>query len=163
MKKLKAVHETPNTLEEPMASYNVSGSYSGLLFYSSHKVAPQDFTGRLNLVKKGITRHALNELMEVTGLSLNELANCMHMTERTLRNYSPETRLGAEPSERALEIALLYEKGKEVFSSLDLFKKYMDGNIPALGFKKPKEFLDTSMGIAFIMDELGRMQHGVYS
>jgi putative toxin-antitoxin system antitoxin component (TIGR02293 family) len=163
VKKYKAVTDQKTTLEEPMASYTISSSMPGHLFYSKHKVAPQDFSGKLNLVKKGITRQALNELMEMTGLSLSELASFMHMTERTLRNYAPDTRLGAEPSERALEIALLYERGKDVFHSLDLFKKYMDGHISALGFKKPKEFLDTSMGIAYIMDELGRMQHGVYS
>jgi len=29
------------------------------------------------------------------------------------------------------------------------------------GNKKPKEFLDTSLGIRMILDELGRIEHGI--
>jgi putative toxin-antitoxin system antitoxin component (TIGR02293 family) len=133
------------------------------LMHSAKKFAPQDFSSRLNLVKRGVTRQSINNLMDATGLSLSEMASYMHMTERTLRNYSADTRLGSEPSERALEIATLYEKGKEVFGNLAAFKEYMDSTIPALGYRKPKEYLDTSMGIAYLMDELGRIQHGVFS
>jgi putative toxin-antitoxin system antitoxin component (TIGR02293 family) len=167
MKKLKPTEYNPaeselNTAEEPVMFYN-QVFQPELLMQSAKNFAPHDFSSRLNLVKKGITRQSLNNLMDATGLSLTEMASYMHMSERTLRNYSPDTRLGSEPSERALEIATLYEKGKEVFGNVAAFKDYMDATIPALGFRKPKEFLDTSMGIAFLMDELGRIQHGVLS
>jgi uncharacterized protein (DUF2384 family) len=39
----------------------------------------------------------------------------------------------------------------------------MSSPIPSLEMKAPKEFLDTSVGIHFLMDELGRIQHGVFA
>jgi uncharacterized protein (DUF2384 family) len=39
----------------------------------------------------------------------------------------------------------------------------MDTEIIALGHKSPKAFLDTSIGISILMEELGRLEHGVYS
>jgi putative toxin-antitoxin system antitoxin component (TIGR02293 family) len=54
-------------------------------------------------------------------------------------------------------------RGEEVFGEMNLFKEWMNRNLRALGNKKPKEFLDTSIGIHFIMDELGRIEHGVFA
>lgn len=129
---------------------------------SNSRIAPSEFSSLISLIKAGITRKSLSDLLEVTGLSLHEMAAFMHLNERTLRNYSPETRLDPEPSERAIEIGFLYEKGRDVFGSLDDFKVYMSSPVPALGMKAPKDFLDTSVGINFLMDELGRIQHGVF-
>ncbi|HPI09721.1 MAG TPA: DUF2384 domain-containing protein [Catalimonadaceae bacterium] len=129
---------------------------------SNSRIAPSEFSSLISLIKAGITRKSLSDLLEVTGLTLHEMAAFMHLNERTLRNYSPETRLDPEPSERAIEIGFLYEKGREVFGSLEDFKSYMSSPVPSLGMKAPKEFLDTSFGIHFLMDELGRIQHGVF-
>ena len=165
VKKIKSVPDLPDSsAKDAAASYYSASSFNpALLFQASQRVAPQDFTARLALIKAGITRHSVDELMVATGLSLAEISSYMHITERTLRNYSGNTRLAPDPSERAIEIALLYQKGKEVFGSLDAFKEYMDSKIPALGNQKPKDFLDTSLGISYLMDELGRFVSGVYS
>jgi uncharacterized protein (DUF2384 family) len=39
----------------------------------------------------------------------------------------------------------------------------MDTVLLPFGNKKPKQFLDTSLGIAMIMDELGRIEHGIFA
>jgi putative toxin-antitoxin system antitoxin component (TIGR02293 family) len=167
-KKKTTPSEAPVVANESMAQYKSSGGFNpGLLSFSratggNSGFAPREFSGLVSLIKSGITRKSLDELLEVTGLTLHEIASFMHLNERTLRNYSPGTLLAPEPSERAIEIAFLYEKGKEVFGSLDAFRVYVDSPIPALGMKKPKEFFDTSVGIHFLMDELGRIQHGVF-
>ena len=66
-------------------------------------------------------------------------------------------------SEKALEITQLYSRGEEVFGSLILFEKWMDTSTAALGNKKPKAFLDTSLGIEILMEELGRIEHGIFA
>jgi len=126
------------------------------------RVAPVEFFSLISLIKTGITRKSIGDLLDVTGLTIHEMAAFMHLNERTLRNYSPETRLDPEPSERAIEIGFLYEKGRDVFGSLADFQAYMASPVPSLGMKSPKDFLDTSVGIHFLMDELGRIQHGVF-
>lgn len=159
-------------LSEPMARliprYDPMGFNPVLLTFSRYEkndalLAPESPFSLISLIKSGVTRQSLDDLMLATGLSLSEIADCMHMTERTLRNYTHQTRLGPEQSERAIEIAKLYEKGTETFGSLVVFKKYMASEVKALGGRTPKEFLDTSVGIEFLMDELGRIQYGVFA
>jgi uncharacterized protein (DUF2384 family) len=57
----------------------------------------------------------------------------------------------------------LYQFGIEVLGSLDNFKIWINSPILALGQQKPKEFLDTSLGITMLKNILGRIQYGVYS
>ena len=138
-----------------------------LTFFKSQndtpQIAPKGAGSLISLIKAGITRRSLDDLIIATGLSLSELADCMHLSERTLRNYTPSTHLGPDSSERAIEIALLYERGKEVFGSLESFKKYMDVPVLALGNERPKAYLDTSVGINLLMEELGRIQQGIFA
>ncbi|MBK7098856.1 MAG: DUF2384 domain-containing protein [Sphingobacteriales bacterium] len=46
---------------------------------------------------------------------------------------------------------------------MDQFKLWMSSPVMALGNKMPKEFLDTSMGIDLLMDELGRIEYGIFA
>lgn len=119
-----------------------------------------DFIG---LIRAGIPRQVMDRLMSVADLSLSEMAAIIHTSDRTLRRYTAGQRLSQEQSERMVEIARLYSRGEEVFGSLDEFRTWMDATLLAFGNKKPKEFMDTSIGITMIMDEIGRVQHGVFA
>lgn len=117
----------------------------------------------INLIRKGLPKKSLDKLMDITDFTVIEMAAIVHTTDRTLRRYTDEQKLNPEQSERIIELANLYARGEEVFENLDNFKKWMDTSILALGNKKPKDFLDTSIGIELLMDELGRIQHGVFA
>ena len=119
----------------------------------------QDF---IELIKKGIPRKSLDHLMLNTGLTATELATVMHTSDRTLRRYKPSKLLNPEQSERVIELARLYSRGEEVFEGLDPFREWMEGAVLALGNKRPKDLLDTSLGIEMLMDELGRIEQGVF-
>ena len=108
-------------------------------------------------------KKALDNLINITGISSAEMSAIMRTSERTLRRYSPKQKLNAEQSERVIELAKIYSRGEQVFGTLDAFKEWMNGSVMALGNKKPKEFLDTSMGIEMLMDELGRIEHGIFA
>ncbi len=172
-KKEKSYEIPPTNGDSLMASDKMthyqSSSFNPVLLTFAKKpsevsqIVPKGAGSLISLIKSGITRKSLDDLIFATGLTLSEMADCMHLSERTLRNYTPSTHLGPDPSERAIEIALLYERGKEVFGTLDSFKKYMDTTVLALSNSKPKSFLDTSVGINFLMEELGRIQQGIFS
>jgi putative toxin-antitoxin system antitoxin component (TIGR02293 family) len=117
----------------------------------------------ITLIKKGIPRKSLDLLMIETGLSAAEMAAVMHTSDRTLRRYKPSTILNPEQSERLIEIARLYSRGEEVFGNKENFKQWMDSDLLSFNQHKPKEFLDTSMGIEMIMDALGRIEQGVFA
>jgi len=115
----------------------------------------------ISLIRTGIPKQAMTHLMDVADISLIEMANIIHTTDRTLRRYTPTQKLPTDQSERLVEIAKLYSRGEEVFGTMAHFSEWMDSVLLPFGNKKPKEFLDTSMGIAMIMDELGRIEHGI--
>ena len=117
----------------------------------------------IELIRKGVPKKGIDRIMEKTGLSEDEMASILHISRRTIQRRNPQEPLNHEQSERLIEMAKLYSKGEEVMGSLISFKEWMDKKILALGDKKPKDFLDTSIGIGYLMDELGRIEHGVYS
>jgi putative toxin-antitoxin system antitoxin component (TIGR02293 family) len=62
-----------------------------------------------------------------------------------------------------IELAKIYSRGEEVFGTLDAFREWMQSSVRALGDKRPREFLDTSIGIEMLMEELGRIEHGIFA
>jgi putative toxin-antitoxin system antitoxin component (TIGR02293 family) len=117
----------------------------------------------INVIRNGIPKQAMTHLMEIADISLNEMASIVHTSDRTLRRYSPNQKLSQDQSERMIEMAKLYSRGEEVFGTMENFKQWMDSILLPFGNKKPKEFLDTSLGIGMIMDELGRIEHGIFA
>lgn len=115
------------------------------------------------LIRKGLAKKNLEKLMHSTGLDLSAMSGILHVSTRTLHRYTGESILNPDISERLLEIARLYARGQEVFGDLDSFKGWIQEPVPALGYKKPLEYLDTSIGIRLLQDELGRIEHGVFS
>lgn len=119
-----------------------------------------DFIG---IIREGVPRKALDHLMENTGLTVAEISTIIRTSDRTLRRYTAKQKLNPEQSERIIELAKLYSRGEDVFNNMEGFKQWMNSSIMALGNKKPKEFLDTSLGIDLLMNELGRIEHGIFA
>lgn len=117
----------------------------------------------IGIIRNGIPKKMMDELMMETGITPAEMADYIRTSDRTLRRYNHNTILNKEQSERVLELAMLYEKGKEVFESMNAFKEWMNAPLMASGNKKPKQYLDTSIGITKLIHILGRIEHGVYS
>ncbi len=180
--KAYTVDDTLSTVEEPEAAYAMSSNSLSWIKGSSAKknfikrslelmdvvnVPPfnkvESVTDFINCIREGVPKKALDNLISVTGINAVEMAGIIRTSDRTLRRYSPKQRLNAEQSERVIELAKVYSRGEEVFGNLDNFKEWMNSTVMALGNKKPKEFLDTSLGIEMLMDELGRIEHGIFA
>jgi putative toxin-antitoxin system antitoxin component (TIGR02293 family) len=171
MGKPKKYPEPPietNTVSEPAVAYTTTGTASRTIvmmgmngrkgFEAVH--SENDF---ISLIRTGIPKQAMDNLMDVAELSLAEMAAITHTSDRTLRRYKPQQKLSQEQSERMVELAALYTRGEEVFGSLERFREWMNSCLLPFGNKKPKDFLDTSLGIKMIIDELGRIQHGIFA
>jgi putative toxin-antitoxin system antitoxin component (TIGR02293 family) len=117
----------------------------------------------IDCIREGVPKKALDNLIAVTGIAALDMSGIIRTSDRTLRRYSSKQKLNAEQSERVIELARLYSRGEEVFGVLESFKEWMNSTVVALGNKKPKEFLDTSLGIEMLMGELGRIEHGIFA
>lgn len=118
----------------------------------------------LGLIRNGVSYPEFERIKSRSGLSLVEWAHFLSLSERTLLRYSKSNEhLDKSTSERIIEIAILQEKGQEVFGSLSAFNLWMDSPIRALGNTLPKEYLDSSIGIQILSNLLGRIEHGIPS
>ena len=158
-------------VSEPEVAYgnSVSSGVPSISSFLRNKTAPSNIDGVINkhqyisLIRQGVPMQTLLHLIKTTDISASEIASILHTSERTLRRYTTETLLNPEQSERIIELARLFSRGSEVFGSLDNFKTWMNSTIVALGNIKPKELLDTSLGIEILQEELGRIEHGIFA
>lgn len=117
----------------------------------------------IDVIRKGLPMGILNKLAKLMLFKPRDVAPIMNLSERTLQRYEASTLLDKETSLKTIQLASLYEKGVEVFGSVERFNSWMNSEILALGLKKPIEFIDTSVGIDQLQKLIGRIQHGVYS
>ncbi len=166
---------TPNVVEEPFAPYftnhssvSTKSTFSKTLDMMGIGNVKQyayvnnegDF---ITVIRNGLPKLAMDKMVLYTGISSVEMAEIIRISDRTLRRYTKETVFNPEQTERLIEIAKLYARGEEVFGSLAQFNHWMSSEILALGNKKPKAFLDTSIGIQILLDELGKIEHGIFA
>lgn len=175
-KKYKIPDEIPqHILKEPVATYvtlaqpnpfaNLVQSVLQILGMGGNAAHPpiQNNADFIDIIREGVPRKSIDHLMENTGLTVSEISTIIRTSDRTLRRYTARHKLNPEQSERLIELAKLYSRGKEVFGNMESFKHWIGSKVMALGNKKPIEFLDTSLGIALLMNELGRIEHGIFA
>jgi putative toxin-antitoxin system antitoxin component (TIGR02293 family) len=116
----------------------------------------------LREIEKGISYNHFKDFSEDIPFTTQEWADILHVSERTLMRYSKENKkFDTLPSQQIIEIAALFGKGKELFGSIEAFSEYLDTNSLALGDRKPKDLLTSTVGIRIIRNELIRIEHGV--
>ena len=64
-------------------------------------------------------------------------------------------------TERALQLASLYQKGKETFGQAEEFRNWMHYPNPVFGGQKPVDPPDSLYGLWAIEEELIRIDYGV--
>jgi putative toxin-antitoxin system antitoxin component (TIGR02293 family) len=147
-------------VEEPMIAYQVETNFWKQAGISTNLHSDLD---TLDLIKKGVKKSVLSKCMDLFDFSLEEMADIIHTSDRTLRRYTSNTVLNMEQSERVIELAKLYNVGKDVFGSLEAFNAWMQHPLQAFNFQMPKQFLNTSLGIKLIHSVLAKIEYGIYS
>ena len=65
--------------------------------------------------------------------------------------------------DKGKEISNLMSYGEKVFGDKPNFQKWLNSESKALGNITPKSLLETEEGIQRVYDELGRIEHGIFS
>ncbi|HET6527938.1 MAG TPA: antitoxin Xre/MbcA/ParS toxin-binding domain-containing protein [Balneolaceae bacterium] len=134
-------------IQVPAAAYAATGSRFDLVALS----------------RKGIQKQALLNLGSALDLTLKELSALLPVTERTLQRRNAHSLLSPAVSEQIILITELAARGKEVFGSLEAFKRWLKEENIALAGQPPLSLLDTSIGVQLVTDQLGRIEQGVYA
>lgn len=117
----------------------------------------------LELTRKGLPKQAILALAKKISFTIQDLARVMHISERTFQRFDEKELVKPEYSEKAIELAKLYVRGVEVFGSLERFKIWMKTPSPVFKNETPISLLDTSIGFSLVLDELGRIEHGLFA
>lgn len=117
----------------------------------------------VEIARKGISKKSLMKIAEAGSFTLKELSELLPVSLRTLQRYQNNDLLDPSVSEHAILIAEVLSKGSEVFSNLESLQRWLHSPSVALGNKTPVSFLDTGFGARLVTDQLGRIEHGIYS
>lgn len=130
------------------------------------QVLHRDITSRMDLIElsnKGVTKDALLRLANYLSLSVSQIAQLLPVTERTIQRYTRRQCFNRVVSEQILQITEVAARGAEAFGDKDKFLSWMQAPSPALGDRTPTSLLSSRFGTEMVLDELGRIEHGVIS
>ena len=143
LKKYQARPERLSKVEEPFAEYR------------SVKKQPEvaDFSYR-----------KFEKIARLVPFTQKEWAGILHLSERTLQRYSKDN-LSFEGiyTDRILHIEQMIKMGLETFVNAETFYRWLKREKPVMGTLLNFESLYSARGIQELTDQLGRIQHGVYS
>lgn len=161
----KTKDEPKNVLNEPAGLYIAASPLSA--FYSllgnSKSVTQSNDFDIIKLAREGFPKRVLLSLAKKISLSIQELSNILHLSERTLQRYDDDAIIKTEYAEKAVELARLYTRGEEVFGTMGKFKLWVKAPSFVFNGEAPVSMLDTSAGFDMVFRELGRIEHGIFA
>lgn len=118
----------------------------------------------LGAIERGFAFSAFERLHQNLAVSIDQVADAVQISKRTLTRRKQEGRFLPEESDRLLRATRIYAK------SLELFEGDRDGAIewlnnvqPALGGAVPLDIARTDIGAREVEALIDRLEHGVFS
>lgn len=140
-----------NEVKEPAIAY---GSALLAAFITADNFA------LIKKAKTGVDTEVFYSLAENVKIPEKTLASVINLSPRTISNYRDQKKnLDANYSEHLLKLINLFHKGEEYLGDIDQFKQWLEK--PFWNSEdKPSDFVNTSGGVDFVMDQLERMAQG---
>jgi len=117
----------------------------------------------LELGRTGVTKDAVSHLANYLSFSWKQIANLLPVTERTLQRYGLNQHFNPTVSEQVLHIAEVLAKGAEVFKEKKKFLLWLNTPHKVFSSMTPFDMLGSRYGTELVLEELGRIEFGVYS
>jgi putative toxin-antitoxin system antitoxin component (TIGR02293 family) len=130
------------------------------------KVLGKKLESKMDLVElgtTGITKNAVSHLANYLSLSWKQVADLLPVTERTLQRYASHQHFNPAVSEQVLHIAEVIAKGNEVFHERSKLLLWLNAPHKVFSGKTPFAMLGSRFGAELVLEELGRIEFGVYS
>ena len=117
----------------------------------------------VSIIRDGLPAKSFEATARALALPQTELAKALGLVVRTLqRRLAKRDRLTHEESERSIRAARALAKANAVLGR-ENGRDWLREPSRALGGATPLSLLDTADGFTRVMDELGRIEHGVFS
>ena len=118
----------------------------------------------VQVIRAGIPFSLFDLIKASTPFSDSDWANILDLSSKSLHRYKVENGFNFKPAhtEKILEMAELTHVGIGVFGTMDSFRLWLNTPSYALGGLKPMELLLDSFGKSLVLDELIRVEHGIF-
>ncbi len=117
----------------------------------------------IKIIKRGLKGRSVNSFIEHSSLTKKQVSRMINISERTLQRNSPDKTINTNSSERLIKLTRLFYKGISVFNKKEKFITWLNRPNRSLDNQLPIELIETNMGIDLVIDELLKIEHGVFS
>jgi len=125
-----------------------------------HAGSPLDI---IEAIRKGLKRETVDYVARVLEVNASEMSRFLHVSPRTLHRYKPGEVLSPDTSDHLVQVYRVYMRALDVFTDDKKALRWLKYPSLALGNISPFELLDTSAGVEMVLDELGRIEHGIFA
>lgn len=115
------------------------------------------------MIRKGFPSKALDSFGTNISATNAELALMLGISVRALAGRRRKGILTPHESERILRVARVVGRAEKVFGDLAKGLEWLKSPNGSLGGVSPISLLDTYTGADWVMDTLGRVEHGVFA
>ncbi len=129
-------------------------------FVDSNTNSPQTKLKIIHAARNGVTRSDLKKFSLRVALPITKISEIVPASYSTLAKKSNYDK---EVSERLFEIAEVYAKGFEVFGDEKKFTRWLNKPNMAVGGDIPFSLLDTSYGVQLVLNEITRIDYGIFA
>lgn len=157
-----------NQVSEPLVAYmrnNQSGGRASSSHFSQSDIAFfQDMLLMNDVSEAGIPYSLFAEIQQAGPLLLEEWANILGVSSKTLTRYSKDNKV-FQPWHSAviLQITEVLTMGLEVFGDRLKLSDWLSGDVFALGGRSPLSLLTNAYGRELVLRELYAIEHGIFA
>jgi len=117
----------------------------------------------IEMSRQGVTKGSLIYFGQCFNFTPEKLAHMLPVTLRTIQRYKSSQKFNPAVSEHIIRLARILVKGTEVFESRENFIRWFNTPNTALGGAVPSELVSLQTGAQLVMDELVRIDYGVFA
>lgn len=155
-------------VNEPVAKYYSSKTSKMPAYFEKNMVFADVLKNKIALVsmiQAGLPYMLFDKIYSISPFSEQEWADYLNLSSKSLQRYKADGNHLFKPihSEKIIEIAEVTLSGLSVFNDSKKFNQWLHSDCYALGGYKPVFLLSNSYGKEIVLDELNRIEHGIFA
>lgn len=152
-------------MNEPLAAYYTNYHPTMLLSNSNFSGLLNDKMSLITTISVGVSYDLFRSIAALLPFSDSEWAGLMGISSKSLQRYKAEKDFVFKSiqSEKIMEVSEVMLLGHEVLGSATIFNQWIVTPSIALGGHTPFSLMHTSYGKEIVLDELQRIEHGIFA
>ena len=125
---------------------------------------PKSAIDMVPALRKGIPSKSLETVAKELGMTALAAGTLLGISSRTLtRRLQEKSTFSPEESQRVFRLSRVVTLATSALGSLEKARRWLKGPSRVLGGEIPLHLLDTDVGTDAVLEELGRIEYGVFA